>query len=125
MSNSDGKTLWAYPKTFEMESERGYWQRAIVPKMDEAVEKDGFLAARDRILGKVKKQTEAGVEAPKKRQRRGSKTSTTEVGRAEPITQPTVESGRTRMYPAGSRLTKGERNQAYANAPRNAAGKAI
>ena len=40
--NAEGKTLRTYPKSFEMESEMGYWQSAIVPKMGESVEKDGF-----------------------------------------------------------------------------------
>ena len=124
-SNADGKTLWTYPKTFEMESEKGYWQRVIVPKMDEAVEKDGFLAARDRILGKTKKVNDSVAEAPKRRARRGSRTSSTEVGRTETVVPSTEESEKLRMYPAGNKLTKGEKNLAYAHAPRNAAGKAF
>ena len=106
MSNRDGKTLWTYPKTFEMESENGYWQRVIAPKMDEAVEKGGFSAARDRILGNPKKPTDPAGEVPKKRAIRGSRTSTTEVGSSEAEPSPTTEESKPRMYPDGSRLSK-------------------
>ena len=104
----------------------GYWQRVIVPKMDEAVEKDGFVAARDRILGKAKKVIGAPSEAPKRRPRKGTKPSSTEVGRTELPASPKIEEKeKTRMYPAGSKLAKGERNQAFSNAPRNPNGKAL
>ena len=66
-----GKARWFYPRTFEMTTEAGYWSRVVVPKMDEAIEKEGFSTARDRILGKLPRRTNLEVANPKVKAKAG------------------------------------------------------
>ena len=60
-----GKARRIYPRTFDMTTEAGYWSRVVAPKMDEAIEKEGFSTARDRVLGKPPRRTNMEVENPK------------------------------------------------------------
>ena len=46
-----GKARRLYPFTFEVTTEAGYRGR-VVPEIDEAIEKEGFSTAGNRILGK-------------------------------------------------------------------------
>ena len=129
-----GKARWFYPRTFEMTTEAGYWSRVVVPKMDEAIEKEGFATARDRILGKLPKRGGGEGVAPKGKAKAGTKGNAwkewkewKDAGK-QVGGQPEVEEAKAeppRMYPVGEKLTKTERNSAISNGPRNSANKAM
>ena len=61
--DAHGQARRFYHRTFEMATEAGYWSRAIAPKMDEAVEKEGFSTSRDRILGGTAEEVEPGTDS--------------------------------------------------------------
>ena len=116
-----------------MATEAGYWSRVIVPKMDEAIEKEGFSTARDRILGKLPKKTirEQPVGAPKGKAKSTPrptnywnwKESRKPVGgKPTDNLQPDDNS---RMYPDGARLSETERSCAVANGARNSSNKPL
>ena len=123
-----------YPRTFAMAKEEGYWIRAVGPKMDGAVAREGCATARDRLFGELprgnaygktvrKGKAKSSRKATKWKEWAEWKDASKKVGGTSTEEQTKEASGR--MYPEGANLTNVERNCAVANGPRHPSNKAI
>ena len=109
-----------------MESSRGYWRRYVLPKIDLETGRAEYRGALPKVLASFGVANGVVWEPPpegdgvkpkgKGRKGKGGKTpvSTTITGAddVKPL-------GQVRLYPAGKRLLKPERNLAMAHAPRS------
>ena len=106
IQNNRVRTFWCDPKTWKIQSKRGYWQCAILPELERERDRNDSQVALTRYMARRKKDT--------------SRLSA--VGDVEPIDTVEQVSGARkpipdRKYPAGRRMTRGERTMAMDNTP--------
>ena len=113
---------WQFPHTLCMESSKGYWGRYVLPKTDLETGRAEYRGALPKVLAsfgamagmttKPPDDTDFGKPKVKGRKCRGK------GGKPNANTLTSGGTEVTRLYPAGKRLLKPERNLAMAHAPR-------
>ena len=111
---------WKFPHTFCMESSKGYWRRYVIPEIDLETGRSEYRGALPKVLASfgvtaganAKAQPEGEGVKPKGKGREG------EGGKGAGRNLTTGGTDVARLYPAGERLLKPERNLEMARAPR-------
>ena len=109
-----GGPIWSFPDTWEIRSEKGYWERTAAPLLESEYKGFGSKLATQRYINpNGTKTTRTGAEP-------GEMLN-------EEITQDVakVTSGPARQYPTGKCLTKGEATKARFRPPHDGQGKSI
>ena len=113
---------WKPPHTFCMESSKGYWGRYVLQKIDLGTGRAEYRVALPKVLASFVVMDGANTKIPTDTEFSKPK-GTGEKGRGtggKPNAHTLTAGGTevTRLYPAGERLPKPERNLAMAQAPR-------